>query len=59
MTEEIREYISKEVAEREFDRFAEAMDLELDTSLMDDDDLRNFMKAKNSSSSNHEQVVSH
>lgn len=38
--------ITKELAEQEFDRFSEAMDLDLDTSLMDEKDLTQFTKQK-------------
>ena len=38
--------IAREVAESEFDRFTEAMDLDLDTSLMDVEDLTAFNKQK-------------
>lgn len=39
--------VVKEMAEQEFDRFADAMDLDLDTSFMDEDDLTGFTKQKN------------
>lgn len=38
--------VIKEVAEKEFDRFAEKMDLDLDTSVMDEEDLTAFTKQK-------------
>lgn len=38
--------IAKEVAEKEFDRFVEEMDLDLDTSEMDAEDLTAFNKQK-------------
>ncbi len=38
--------IAKEVAEQEFDRFSEAMDLNLNTSMMDAEDLTQFNKQK-------------
>lgn len=38
--------ISKEEAESEFERFAEAMDLDLDTDYMDESDLNGFMRQK-------------
>ncbi len=38
--------INVEVAEKEFERFAEAMDLDLDPSLMDNEDLTAFNKQK-------------
>lgn len=38
--------IDKDTAEREFNRFAELMDLDLDTSHMDEDDLAGFEKQK-------------
>lgn len=38
--------VSKEVAEKEFDRFAEEMDLDLDIDLMEEDDLAQFEKQK-------------
>jgi len=37
-----KELISKEVAEQEFDKWVEAMDLDLDTSEMDAEDLTGF-----------------
>ena len=40
------EKVAKEVAEVEFERFAEAMDLDLDESYMDADDLAGFVKQK-------------
>jgi hypothetical protein len=39
--------VALEVAEQEFDRFVEEMDLDLDTSLMDAEDLTAFTKQKN------------
>lgn len=39
--------IDKETAGVEFDRFTEMMDLDLDESLMDDEDLTAFKKQKN------------
>ncbi len=39
--------IAKEVAEAEFDRFVECMDLDLDTAGMDAEDLTQFNKQKN------------
>lgn len=39
--------LDKETAEQEFNRFAESMDLELDTSDMDSEDLTAFTKQKN------------
>jgi hypothetical protein len=39
--------IAKEVAEQEFDRFVDEMDLDLDTSQMDAEDLAGFNKHKN------------
>ena len=39
--------VAKEVAEQEFERFAEEMDLDLDTSSMDAEDLKAFNKQKN------------
>jgi len=39
--------VAKEVAEQEFNRFAEEMDLDLDTSAMDAEDLTAFNKQKN------------
>lgn len=39
--------VAQEVALAEFDRFAECMDLDLDTSLMDAEDLTMFTKQKN------------
>lgn len=38
--------IDTETAEHEFDRFVEAMDLDLDTSQMDQEDYNAFMKQK-------------
>ena len=38
--------VALEVAEAEFDRFADKMDLDLDTSLMDAEDLGQFAKQK-------------
>lgn len=38
--------IAKEVAEQEFERFADAMDLDVDTSTMDDDDRKGFEQQK-------------
>ncbi len=38
--------IAKEVAEAEFDRFSEAMDLNLNTTVMDSEDLTQFNKQK-------------
>lgn len=38
--------LSQEMAEIEFDRWAEAMDLDLDESFMDEDDLGQFRKHK-------------
>ena len=39
--------VDKETAEVEFERFVEAMDLDLDTSIMDDEDKTAFTKTKN------------
>ena len=39
--------VAKEVAEAEFDRFVECMDLELDAADMDAEDLTQFTKQKN------------
>lgn len=39
--------VAREVAEEEFDRFADEMDLDLDTSSMDAEDLTAFNKQKN------------
>jgi len=39
--------VAKEVAEAEFERFAEAMDLDVDTSIMDEDDRKGFDLQKN------------
>ena len=41
------EKIAKEVAEQEFDRFVECMDLDVDTSIMDEEDISMFNKQKN------------
>jgi len=38
--------VATEVAEQEFERFIEAMDLDIDTSRMDVDDTRSFEEAK-------------
>ncbi len=38
--------IAKEVAEAEFDRFSESMDLNLNTTVMDSEDLTQFNKQK-------------
>lgn len=38
--------VVREVAEQEFDRWAEAMDLDVDTSYMDDDDRTQFEKQR-------------
>ena len=38
--------ISKEMAEQEFDRFGELMDLDFDTSFMDEDDRKGFEQSK-------------
>lgn len=38
--------VAREVAEQEFERFAEAMDLDLDISRMDADDIKNLDGAK-------------
>jgi hypothetical protein len=46
MKEAKEEKIAKEVAEQEFDRFVEAMDLDLDTADMDAEDLTAFNKQK-------------
>lgn len=40
------EKIVKEVAEQEFDRFAEMMDLDFDESSMDEEDLKSFQQQK-------------
>jgi len=42
----IDEKVSREVAEQEFDRFVEEMDLDLDTSSMDTEDRTQFDKQK-------------
>lgn len=39
--------VGRDVAVQEFERFAEAMDLDFDESIMDDDDISNFIKTKN------------
>lgn len=39
--------VDKETAAQEFDRFADAMDLDLDTAFMDEQDLAAFHKQKN------------
>ncbi len=39
--------IDKEVAIEEFERFAGSMDLDMDESTMDDDDIKNLNKMKN------------
>ena len=39
--------VAREVAEAEFDRFVDAMDLEVDTAGMDAEDLSQFSKIKN------------
>jgi len=46
MDTQIENKVDKEVAEQEFDRFTEAMDLDLDTSEMDAEDLTAFNKQK-------------
>lgn len=38
--------ISREMAEQEFERFGEAMDLDFDTSFMDEDDRKGFEQSK-------------
>lgn len=38
--------IAKEVAEQDFERFAESMDLDVDPSNMDEDDLKGFNQQK-------------
>ena len=42
-----KEVVAREVAEQEFDRFAEEMDLDVDTGAMDEDDVSAFNKQKN------------
>jgi hypothetical protein len=42
----MNDLIAAEVAEGEFDRFADSMDLELDPATMDEDDLANFKKVR-------------
>ena len=44
--QQVIETVSKDMAESEFDRFTEAMDLDLDTSDMDAEDLTAFNKQK-------------
>ena len=46
MSEEKENVIAPEVAEAEFDRFADEMDLDLDESFMDEDDLTSFRRQK-------------
>lgn len=41
-----REKVATEVAEEEFDRFCEAMDLDVDVSGMDDDDRKSYDEAR-------------
>lgn len=41
------EVVSRDVAEAEFDRFCEEMDLDVDESVMDDDDRKSLAKARN------------
>ena len=43
----MKDVVALEVAAQEFERFTEAMDLDLDTSLMDAEDLTAFNKQKN------------
>lgn len=47
MSKDKKAVIDIETASAEFDRWAEAMDLELDTALMDADDLNGFTRQKN------------
>lgn len=42
----MKELVAKEVAEQDFDRFVESMDLDVDTSGMDVEDLTAFNKQK-------------
>lgn len=46
MTDEKEPVVAKEVAEADFDRFVDAMDLDLDTAGMDSEDLTAFNKQK-------------
>lgn len=46
MTDKKEPVVAKEVAESEFDRFVEMMDLDVDTSIMDEEDLTAFNKQK-------------
>ena len=46
MTDKKTNIVAPEVAEHEFDRFADAMDLDVDTSKMDEEDLTGFEKQK-------------
>jgi hypothetical protein len=42
----MKEQVALEVAEQEFDRFAECMDLDMDTSKLDAEDLTSFNKIR-------------
>lgn len=46
MTDKKEPIVALEAAEAEFERFVDAMDLDLDTEGMDSDDLNNFNKQK-------------
>ncbi len=46
-TENTEHKFCLEVAEKEFDRFTEAMDLDVDCEKMDEDDLKGFQSQKN------------
>lgn len=46
MNDKVEPTVAKEVAEAEFDRFVDAMDLDLDTADMDAEDLTAFNKQK-------------
>ena len=46
MTDKKQPVVAKEVAESEFDRFVERMDLDVDTSIMDEEDVTAFNRQK-------------
>jgi len=46
MSEQTEPKVSQEVADAEFDRFAEAMDLDVDTSRMDTEDVETFKTSR-------------
>lgn len=46
MTDKKEPIVAKEVAESEFDRFVDMMDLDVDVSIMDEEDITAFKKQK-------------